>query len=541
MGITIVSACFGARVLVLEEQTGELSTADLETGEIELVAAGLSSPFAMVMEPEATAATALVTEANQLSRVNLTGGTIAAVAPFANRPTGLAIDPAQPDTVWVVEAGSGDVSRVRRSDGLKQLVLRHATLARARGLAFEQPGVLLVAEGDAANGGIIRVDLRQSPPTLETIAAGQADLRSPFGLDLGTGGDLAYVTAQAANHLARLDGLASGAVTLHTHIDHLKGPAGLARLSDGRLAIAQHSTNDLVVLDPAACPAPPCSPPPPAVAGLGTPGDLALDEPDTALVLERNHRDTGVTPGALSRVHTKTGKVTLIASGLTGPEALILVGRTAYVAERGAVSNSPTGRLLMVNLDSGAIQLVSSQSLSMPSGLGLAVVDPVTLVVTERGAGAQKLSLLTALDGKMTPVPLQTPIAAPLGIAMAPDREYAYVTDASVGALYKVKVTNCTATAPCPVETVATSLSNPSGVALEPAGTSALVITNTGGAGGGAIVRVFLQSPTPPFPTSTIVRGLNTPQRIVIEPGGATALVTENDPDAITRVALPAP
>lgn len=535
MGIATVPVAIGgkARVLVLEEQTGELSRADPETGEIELIAKGLSSPFAMVMEPEAGSATALVTEANRLSRVNLTAGTVTPLASFANRPTGLAIDPDQPQTVWVVEEGTGDLYRVRRSDGSKQRVPHQPGLARARGLVFETPGVLLVAEGDTANGGIVRVDLRPTPPTAATIIAGQAELRLPFGLDLGVGGNFAYVTAQAANQLARLDGLVSGTAALQTHIDALKGPTGLARLPDGRLVVAQHSTNDLVVLDPD-CATIPCQAPPPVVAGLGTPGDLVLEGPDTALVLERNGLDTVPDAGALSRINTKTGKVTEIASGLATPEALVLADRTAYVAEAGAIPNTLSGtiRQIPLDVDAGAPTVLPTAPLDFPSGMALA--DPSTLVIVERTGSLVRVTLP---GGAVTRLPL-TPSPAGIAVSQAADGVHAYVTDASAGTLLRVRnVVTCN---PCSPEPIAMNLPNPSGVAVEPSGASALVVTDTGNPSGGAIVRIVLQDAAMPTP-STIVKGLTNPRRIAIEPGGATALITENNPDGVRRVALPAP
>ena len=533
MGIATVSVGGKTRVLVLEEQTGELSRADLDTGEIELIAKGLSSPFAIVMEPEAGSATALVTEANRLSRVHLTTGTIAAVTPFANRPTGLAIDPAQPETVWVAEAVTGYLSRIRRSDGYTEQVIRRPGLARARGLAFEKPGVLLVVEGDAANGGIVRVDLHPSLPTASTIIAGRAELRMPFGLDLGPGGDVVYVTAQAANHLARLNGLASGTVALHTYINALKGPTGLARLTDGRLVVAQHATNDLVVLDPAACVLPPCQSPAPAVAGLGTPGDLVIEGPDAALVLERNDAPDA---GALSRVNTRTGKVTEVASGLATPEALVVVGRTAYVAEAGTIGNTSSGKIRRIPLAGGAaIDWLTTGPLSVPSGMALA--DPATLAVVERTGSLVRVNLST---GTMIRPVVPSGMGAPVGIAVAQadDGAHAYVTDALTGTLLKVShVATCN---PCSAEPIAANLPSPSGVAIEPSGTSALVVTDTGHPSGGAVVRVFLQGPTLSSP-STIVKGLTNPRRIAIEPGGATALVTETNPDGIRRIALPTP
>jgi hypothetical protein len=131
-----------------------------------------------------------------------------------------------------------------------------------------------------------------------------------------------------------------------------------------------------------------------------------------------------------------------------------------------------------------------------------------------------------------------TPVPVGIVVVQAADGTHAYVTDAFLGTLLKVRdVASCN---PCSTEMVATNLPNPSGVAVEASGTSALVITDTRQPSGGAIVRVFLQGTAIPAP-STIVKGLSHPQRIVIEPSGTTALVTETNPDGVIRVTLPPP
>jgi sugar lactone lactonase YvrE len=532
MGVALLPVCNDVRILVLEE-AGELSLARVDTGEVASVFDGFTAPFAMALEADSDPPSLLVTEATQLTRLNVNTRGTSSLATM-NRPTGLAIDPAQPDSVLVVEGSTANLYRVSRAggQGSKTLVLNHSDLTRARGIAFEQPGVLLVSVGDAVSGRVVRVDLRQIPPTVTGLTAERSELRLPFGL-FGLG-DLAYVTAQSANQLVRLAGLASsGAVTLTTHIDNLKGPTGLARLADGRLVIAQHATNDLVVFDPT-CAAPPCQAPAPVVAGLGTPGDLLLEDSRTALVVERNALDTSPNAGALSRVDVNTGTVTLVTSGLNVPEGVALIGRTAYVAERGSIgSGTPSGRIKAVNLDNGVATLVTSAPLSAPSGL--AVLDSDTLLATERGAG--KITRVTVNTGAISSLSLQSALPAPLGIALMPGGDHALITDASVGSLFKVNVKGCN---PCAVETIANTLVNPSGIAVEPSGASALVITDAGGASGGAVVRVFLQGTAVPA-GSTIVSGLSHPQRIVIESSGGTALVTETDPDGVRRVSLPVP
>jgi sugar lactone lactonase YvrE len=515
MGVALLPVCNDVRILVLEE-AGELSLARVDTGEVASVFDGFTAPFAMALEADSDPPSLLVTEATQLTRLNVNTRGTSSLATM-NRPTGLAIDPAQPDSVLVVEGSTANLYRVSRAggQGSKTLVLNHSDLTRARGIAFEQPGVLLVSVGDAVSGRVVRVDLRQIPPTVTGLTAERSELRLPFGLFVL--GDLAYVTAQSANQLVRLAGLASsGAVTLTTHIDNLKGPTGLARLADGRLVIAQHATNDLVV------------------AGLGTPGDLLLEDSRTALVVERNTLNTSPNAGALSRVDVTTGTVTLVTSGLNVPEGVALIGRTAYVAERGSIgSGTPSGRIKAVNLDNGVATLVTSAPLSAPSGL--AVLDSDTLLATERGAG--KITRVTVNTGAISSLSLQSALPAPLGIALMPGGDHALITDASVGSLFKVNVKGCN---PCAVETIANTLVNPSGIAVEPSGASALVITDAGGASGGAVVRVFLQGTAVPA-GSTIVSGLSHPQRIVIESSGGTALVTETDPDGVRRVSLPVP
>jgi hypothetical protein len=272
------------------------------------------------------------------------------------------------------------------------------------------------------------------------------------------------------------------------------------------------------------------------VAGLGAPGDLVIEPgAETVLVLERNTLDAAPGAGALSRVHPKTGQVTLIAPGFAAPEALALVGQTAYVAERGDIPITASGKIRRVDVTSGMVSDLTTPPLSVPSGL--AVANPSTLIVTERTGSLARVSI----PGGQT---VRLPLGAvnPVGIATttAADGTHAYITDESAGTLLKVSHVNV-CTTPCEVEPIAGSLPNASGVAIEPSGVSVLVVTDTGGATGGAVVRVFLPGPSVPSSPIVIAKALSHPRRIVIEAGGTTALVTETDPDGIRRIALPAP
>jgi len=527
MGIATQRLLGQERLLVLEEDTGELSRVRLDTGEIELIAVGLSQPHAIVLEPENSQSTALVTESTGLSRVDLDSGTVTRLTPLS-RPTGLLINPTQSDAVVVV--ADGTLLHIQRTGGMITSTLTDGGLTNARGIVLESPGVVLVAAGDFSGGSLVRINLVDR--TVATVVPDSSALRLPFGLEFGVEG--LTLTAQLSNTLVRLAGLQSDTPTTDIHIEGLKHPTGLAHLSDGRLAIAQHATNDLVILDPA-CDPPPCHAPAPSVAGLGAPGDLVIEPgAETVLVLERNSLDTTPGAGALSRVHPKTGQVTAIASGFAAPEALALVGQTAYVAERGGVANTTSGKIRRVDVTSGVVSDLTTPPLSVPSGL--AVADPSTLIVTERTGSLARVSI----PGGQT---VRLPLGAvnPVGIATttAADGTHAYITDESAGTLLKVsRVTVCT---PCGVERIADGLPNASGVAIEPSGASVLVVTDAGGATGGAVVRVFLPGPSAPSSPIVIAKALSHPRRIVIEAGGATALVTETNPDGIRRVPLPAP
>lgn len=515
------------RLLVLEEDTGELSRVNLDTGEIELIAVGLSQPHAIVLEPESDRHTALVTESTGLSRVDLDSGTVTRLTPLS-RPTALLIDQTHSDSVVVVT--DGILYHIQRARGTVNSMLTDGGFTNARGIVREGPGVVLVAAGDSMGGRLVRVNLVDR--TVATVIPDSTALRLPFGLEFGVEGLI--LTAQLSNTLVRLAGLQSDTPTTDIHVEGLKHPTGLAHLSDGRLAIAQHATNDLVILDPA-CARPPCPAPAPSVAGLGAPGDLAIEPgAETVLVLERNTLDAAPSAGALSRVHPKTGTVTAIASGFAAPEALALVGRTAYVAERGDVANTASGKIRRVDVTSGAVSDLPTPPLSVPSGL--AVADSSTLIVAERTGS---LARVNSADGQTVRLPLGA--VTPVGIATttAADGTHAYLTDESAGTLFKVS--HVTACNPCGVEPIAGGLPNASGVAIEPSGASVLVVTDTGGATGGAVVRVFLPGPSVPSAPIVIAKALSHPRRIVIEAGGATALVTETNPDGIRRIALPAP
>src|SRR3990172_8443406 len=284
MGIATQRLLGQERLLVLEEDTGELSRVNLDTGEIELIAVGLSRPHALLLEPVSDRHTALVTESTGLSRVDLDSGTVTTLTPLS-RPTGLLINPTQSDSVVVV--ANGILHHIQRARGTVESVMTDSGLTNARGIVLESPGVVLVAAGDSTGGRLVRVNLvgRTVAPVIPDSAA----LRMPFGLEFGVEGLL--VTAQSSNALVRLAGLESDTPTTDIHVVGLKHPTGLAHLADGRLAIAQHATNDLVILDPA-CDGPPCQAPAPSVAGLGAPGGLVIEPgAEAVLALERNPPD----------------------------------------------------------------------------------------------------------------------------------------------------------------------------------------------------------------------------------------------------------
>jgi hypothetical protein len=527
MGIATQRLLGQERLLVLEEDTGELSRVSLDTGEIELIAVGLSQPHALVLEPESDRHTALVTESTGLSRVDLDSGTVTRLTPLS-RPTGLLINPTQSDSVVVV--ADSTLRHIQRAQGTVESIITDGGLTNARGIVLENPGVVLVAAGDVSGGSLVRVDLVMG--TVATVIPDSTALRLPFGLEFGVEG--LTLTAQWSNTLVRLAGLQSNAPATDIHVEGLKHPTGLAHLSDGRLAIAQHATNDLVILDPA-CDPPPCHAPAPSVAGLGAPGDLVIEPgAETVLVLERNTLDAAPGAGALSRVHPKTGRVTAIASGFAAPEGLALVDQTAYVAERGAIPITASGKIRRVDVTSGAVSDLTTPPLSFPSGL--AVAGPSTLIVTERTGSLARVSIP---GGQTVLLPLGAVNPVGIAITTAADGTHAYLTDEFAGTLFKVSdVTVCTS---CEVEPIADGLPNASGVAIEPSGASVLVVTDTGGATGGAVVRVFLPGPGAPSSSIVIATALSHPRRIVIEAGGATALVTETNPDGIRRVLLPAP
>lgn len=522
MGVALLPVCNETTAFVLSEATGELSVANLTTGQVNLVAA-LSRPFAAVREPDSRS-TLLITEHNRLVRLNVLNKGVTTVASF-NSPTGLVIDPSRLDSVLVAEGAS--LYRVSRTSGAKTLLVTEARLAGTRALAVQEPGVVLAVRGDSASGQVVRVDLRPNLPALTELIAQRSDLRNPYGVDLRDG--FAFITAQFADQMIRFGELTSAAPTLEVFTSGLNGPTGIARLADGSLVIAQSSTNDLVVFDPAVCATPPCAAPAPAVAGIGTPGDLALDEDGSVLVLERNGGDATAGAGALSRVDSKAGNVTLIASGLDLPEAIAVIGRTAYVAERGSVI-APTGRLVAVSLEQGTVTPLGAGSLGAPSGL--ARLNDTTFVMAERWSG--RISRVTVPGGGIAALTFTgTAPQNPVAIVME-DTTHALVTDYAAGKLLRVQVDGCS---PCLSEPLPGNILGPTGVALEPTRPSALVISETSG----TITRVFLSGTQLPSATSAIVSGLNSPQRIVVEPGGATALVTEVNPDGVRRVAIPAP
>src|SRR3990172_6295257 len=179
MGIAIQRLLGQERLLVLEEDAGELSAVSLDTGEIELIAVGLSRPHAIVLEPENRQGTALVTESTGLSRVDLDSGTVTRLT-LRSRPTGLLINPTQSDSVVVV--ADGILYHIQRAQGTIESVMTDSGLTNARGIALESSGVVLVAAGDSTGGRLVRVNLVDR--TVAPVVPHSAALRVAFGLEV---------------------------------------------------------------------------------------------------------------------------------------------------------------------------------------------------------------------------------------------------------------------------------------------------------------------------------------------------------------------
>ncbi len=210
------ASCTLTTAIVTENNFGRISTVDLTTGNIALIASELGGPVGVALNPDATVAYVAELDSGVVSSINLTTGTRTVIAFGLSAPVGLDINKAG-TTVYVTEYNTGELSAVDLATG------SITTIASGLGtlvfVALDATGRTAYLSASYA-GTLSAVDLATGVRT--TIATG---LPFPENLALSPDGTTAYVAAANSGELLAVD-LASGAT--EPVASGLNGPVAVA-------------------------------------------------------------------------------------------------------------------------------------------------------------------------------------------------------------------------------------------------------------------------------------------------------------------------
>ncbi len=274
---------------------------------------------------------------------------------------------------------------------------------------------------------------------------------------------------------------------------------------------------------------------------LFEPRDVAVEGGGTtALVTDCGLVDCGTT-GRLVRVELSNGQVSDVTSpamGLIVPDGIAIEpgGAMALVVESGA------GQLLRVDLASGATGILASGFYFGGTGGEVAIESGGdTALIPDQGAGDFVLYRVDLATGRRSSLASFGPCCngpAPMGIAIEPGDQTALVAQWGNDRIIRVDLTR-------PEEELAPArqsierLFEPIGVAIEAGGATALV-TDCGPSDcgtSGRLVRVDLAAGLITAVTP-VALGLSFPAGVALEPAGDTALVMENGIGNLIRVDL---
>lgn len=219
-------SCAPSEVIVAEWGSGEISSVDVATGAVLLVAGGLSTPNkGLVLSRDATSAFVAESTANRIAQVDLATGTVRVAASSVNFPTGLALDP-NGTTLYISAAGAGELIALDLASRLTRRII--GGLLSPNGIAVSSDGTTLyVAEFGT---GILRA-IDVATGTMRSVASG---LNGPVDVALRADEKIAFVTEAASGELSAVD-IATGAVTLVA--TGLSEPSGIDLSPDGGLAV----------------------------------------------------------------------------------------------------------------------------------------------------------------------------------------------------------------------------------------------------------------------------------------------------------------
>jgi sugar lactone lactonase YvrE len=458
----------GEATALVSEYNGQLSRIDVASRKVlKTITSFLTAPV-NDLAIESGGATTLVAYGLGLARVDLATGTITSVSTNVSSPYGVAIESGGA-TALVTDCGPtscGGATRLARvtlaTGAATDITSSGAGLNGLRSIALEpSSATALIAE--SGSDRLIRVNLGNG--IVSPLATG---LGTPFGLALEPSGATAIVCNM---------GGAVERVTLATGVTTTVGAypsfgAGFAQYASGcalpvsgsPLLGVEHYPDRIVRLD-LRYPVTALAPARQSIEVLHTPAAVALESSGTS-ALVADCGPTGCGAGRIVRVGLSSGLITALVGGLNTPNGLAIEssGTTALVTEAGA------DRLVRVDLSAGTITPIATS-------LG----GPQDVVIESSGATA-----LVATLGNVLRVTLATGAKSVVGTFGGP-----------------CGFTNYT-----------------SGLAIEPSGTTALVLESCPN----QLVRLDLGT----MAQTVVATGVGAMRGISIEPGGATAVIAHN-------------
>lgn len=349
-------------------------------------------------------------------------------------------------------------SRSGAADILLAATGRLQMLNGPTGVAVEPSGrSALVTEFET--GEVSRVDLETGRVT--TIAKG---LLSPFGVLPEPGGSTALVTEWGAQRVTRVD-LSSGVGTVFR--TPLSNPAGMARESSGLVLLAEE----------------------------GSGGKISRFSPTDN-----------------SRTELATGGLVTAARGI----AVLNEGFTALVT-----SGTLFGKLAIVDIrpdpathSAPSEIVIDGNPLVRPVGVAKPAASTTTALLADESLG--KVFTVDFPDLQVTVRELASGLRKPRGIALEPGEGGLLVAEAGSGDVTRIALSTC-GTPPCAKTRVASGLSKPLALLVEAGERTALVVEQDTG----EVSRIDLVSGK----VTTLAEGLHQPSGLAIESSGATALV----------------
>jgi sugar lactone lactonase YvrE len=521
----------GATALVTENtwsgQQGRLVRMDVSSREvIKTISYHLRAPRGLAIESDG--ATALVAHADGLARVDLTAGTTTPVTFDLNTPHGVALE-SSGNTALVADCGetscdsTGRLARVDLTDGtVTDITSPGQGLHTPTGVALEPDGTrALVIE--SGTGQLLRVTLDSG---ITVVSATGFYFPGNAGKPvIEEGGETVLVASQAAWDLPmyRVD-LATGTKTEIAAFGPCCDPSrpnGFALEAGGDSVLVVDQNFGRVIRQDLSRPIATLAPARQSIEVLYNPRGIALEAGDnTALVVDCGAGDCDVT-GRLARVDLTNGLVTpisLSAGGLVSPRGITIEpgGTSALISEKNA------GRILRVDLTNGDTSVVATNFYFSAWGGDIAVeAGGATALVADNSAWNFPLYRVDLTTGDKTSITdLGSCCEGPenANIAIEPGGASVLVLSAAFGTIRRVDLSSGVIT------TVASGLTGPVGLRLEPDATTALVTENHW-TGIKRLVRVDLN--TGKF--TVLLSALGEPQLLAISTDGSSAFITEGN------------